>query len=171
MTEPLPAPDPLPYRDTKPVGAPDFYFAINATFRFLLDRFGIEGLRRYWRDLGARYYAPVTERWRRDGLGGVAEYWKAFFAAEPGAVVQIHESPDEVRVEVQTCPAIRHLRDHGRKVVPCFCQHCYFVSEAIAAPAGLSVRVTGGDGACVQRFTRHDPHRASQRIEDIKDAR
>jgi hypothetical protein len=56
--------NPLPYTDTKPVGAADFYFAINATFRFILTRLGMEGLRRYWADMGASYYQPVTERWR-----------------------------------------------------------------------------------------------------------
>ena len=76
-------PAPLPYRDTKPVGAADFYFAINATFRFILQRFGLEGLRRYWTDLGAQYYAPVSAAWKQRGLPGVAAYWRAFFAAEP----------------------------------------------------------------------------------------
>jgi len=39
------AANPLPYTDTKPVGAADSYFAINATFRFVLNKFGIEGSR------------------------------------------------------------------------------------------------------------------------------
>ena len=37
------------------------------------------------------------------------------------------------------------------------CQHCYFVGEAVAAPAGLTVRVSGGNGSCVQRFTNARP--------------
>jgi hypothetical protein len=164
MTEGIP---PLPYRDTKPVGAADFYFAINTTFRFILGRFGMDGLRSYWRDLGTRYYSPVTERWNQGGLSSVTKYWKAFFDAEPGAEVEIHGDEREVRVEVKTCPAIKHLRAHGREIVPCFCQHCYFVSDAIAAPAGLSVRVSGGNGSCVQRFTKRDACVEPQRIEDI----
>ncbi len=76
---------PLPYRDTKPVGAADFYFAINATFRFILRRFGVEYLHRYWTDLGTQYYAPLTADWKQRGLSGIAAYWRAFFAAEPGA--------------------------------------------------------------------------------------
>lgn len=158
---------PLPYRDTKPVGAADFYFAINATFRFLLARFGMDGLRDYWRDLGTRYYAPVTERWKQGGMSVVAEYWRAFFGAEPNAEVDVREDEHEVRVKVKTCPAIKHLRAHGREIVPCFCQQCYFVSEAIAAPAGLTVRVSGGNGSCVQRFVKRDAGAEPQRIEDI----
>ena len=143
---------PLPYRDTKPVGAADFYFAINATFRFILGRFELDGLRRYWADLGAQYYEPVSASWRQRGLAGVAEYWRAIFAAEPGAVTDVTEDGTAVVVEVRVCAAFKHLRAHGREIVPCFCQQCYFLNEAIAAPAGLTVRVEGGNGDCRQTF-------------------
>lgn len=160
---------PLPYRDTKPVGAADFYFAINATFRFVQGKFGLEGLRRYWREMGAGYYAPVSARWR-GGMHAVAEYWRAFFAAEPGAQVDVEESETEVKLNVRVCPAIAHLRAHGREIVPRFCEHCYFVSEAIAAPAGLTVRVEGGNGSCTQRFIRPTPAIPDQNLDRICDA-
>ena len=165
-----PGESPLPYTDTKPVGAADFYLAINATFRFILARFGIEGLRRYWRELGESYYLPVAERWKRTGLRGVADYWRSFFEAEPGGEVEVSESDGAVCVDVKKCPAIAHLRAQGREIVPCFCQHCYFVSEAIAAPAGLRVRITGGNGACVQRFFPRTSGAEPQRIEEIVEA-
>ncbi|MBI5395225.1 MAG: hypothetical protein HZA91_08025 [Verrucomicrobia bacterium] len=160
----------LPYTDTKPVGAADFYFAINATFRFVLNKFGSEGLRRYWTDLGARYFAPVTARWSAGGLPAVAEYWRAFFAAEPGAEVEVRESSDAVTLDVKACPAIKHLRAHGREIVPCFCQHCYFIGEAMAAPAGLTVRVEGGNGSCRQTFLRRNDASAPQDFARIKEA-
>src|SRR5215212_8870670 len=133
-------PGTLPYTDSKAVGAADFYFAINATFRFILDKFGLEGLRRYWTDLGRNYFAPVSAEWKRRGMEGVAAYWKAFFAAEPGAEAEVALTDHSVVVEVKICPAIQHLRKHQREIVPCFCQHCYFISEAMAEPAGLTVR-------------------------------
>ena len=160
----------LPYTDTKPVGAADFYFGINATFRFVLKRFGIEGLRRYWTEMGAQYFAPVTARWIAGELPAVAAYWRAFFAAEPGADVAVQETPDAVTLEVNVCPAIKHLRDHGREIVPCFCQHCYFMSEAMAQPAGLTVRIAGGNGSCRQHFTRRKSTPAPQDIAQIKEA-
>jgi hypothetical protein len=165
-----PAASALPYTDTKPVGAPDFYFAINATFRFILQRLGMEGLRRYWSDLGARYFVPVSEKWQREGLPGVAAYWRAFFAAEPGAKVEVNEVSDKVQLEVAVCPAIAHLRAHGREIVPCFCQHCYFLSEAIAAPAGMTVRIEGGNGSCRQTFVRREMELAPQDLSKIKEA-
>jgi hypothetical protein len=160
----------LPYPDTKPVGHADFYFATNATFRFIKQRHGMEGLQRYWQDIGREYYKPVSERWREKGMVGVVEYWKAFFAAEPGAEVEVHESPDAVTLEVTVCPLITHLRAHGREIVPEICQHCYFVSEAIAEPAGLAVRVCGGNGSCTQRFVKRHAALEPQNLEDIATA-
>jgi len=160
----------LPYTDTKPVGAPDFYFAINATFRFILQTLGEESLRRYWTELGSRYFAPITQRWRREGLPGVAAYWRAFFDAEPGSEVDVVPAQSTVVLEVKVCPAIRHLRGHRREIVPCFCQHCYFISEAMAAPAGLTVRIEGGNGSCRQIFAQRETNLPPQDLANIKEA-
>ena len=160
----------LPFTDTKAVGAADFYFAINATFRFIEREFGAEGLRRYWEELGARYYAPVTAGWKRGGLAAVADYWRAFFAAEPGSDVRVEASAEQVSLEVRVCPAFKHLRAHGREIVPHFCQHCYHVSEAMAAPAGLTVRIEGGNGACRQTFLARQPGLPPQDMGRIKEA-
>ena len=162
--------NPLPYADTKTTGAADFYFAINATFRFILDRFGMAGLQRYWTELGSHYYAPVTARWRQHGLPAIAEYWRAFFAAEPGAEVRVVESDAAVIVQVDVCPAIAHLRRHGREIVPCFCQHCYFVSEAMARPADFTVRIQGGNGRCQQTFSPRAAVDAPQDFSQIEAA-
>ena len=160
----------LPHTDTKKVGAGDFYFAINATFRFIEKQFGREGLRRYWQELGSSYYAPVTAAWKRGGLQAVAGYWRAFFDAEPGADVQVDVTPDRVSLVVRVCPAIKHLRGHTRKIVPCFCQHCYYVSEEAAAPAGFTVRIEGGNGACRQTFLPRQPALPPQDLAQIKEA-
>ena len=167
MPEPA---DILPYTDKKPVGAADFYFAINATFRFVLNKFGFEGLRQYWTALGTSYFAPVSRAWKQRGLEGVATYWRAFFAAEPEADVEVISAKDAVTLEVKVCPAIQHLRKHQREIVPCFCQHCYFISEAMAAPAGLTVRVEGGNGSCRQTFSRSEAGVPPQDMALIKEA-
>src|ERR1019366_8536014 len=120
---PLPA-SALPYTDTKPVGSADFYFGINATFRFILQRLGADGWRRYLEEMGRGYFAAANRRWSEGGLNAVARYWRAFFAAEPGAVVEVVELPDRVEVRVQECPAIKHLRAGGREIVREYCQHC-----------------------------------------------
>ncbi|MBP6507442.1 MAG: hypothetical protein KA257_07740, partial [Opitutaceae bacterium] len=102
-----PIPSELPYVDTKPQGSADFYYGTNATFRFMLERLGREGWMRYLEELGRGYFSPVNDRWKAGGLPAVARYWRAFFAAEPGAKVEVQELPDRVEVCVQECPAIK----------------------------------------------------------------
>ncbi|MFZ4696030.1 MAG: hypothetical protein ACOYMV_12975 [Verrucomicrobiia bacterium] len=160
----------LPYRDTKAVGAADFYFAINATFRFIFEKLGQEALRRYWTGLGVSYFAPVSAGWRAGGLPAVAEYWRDFFRAEPGAEVEVGQGKDEVVLTVKTCPAIAHLRRGRREIVPCFCQHCWFIGEAMAAKAGFTARVEGGNGSCRQVFWRADPSLPPQDLSKIREA-
>lgn len=156
----------LPYRDTKPQGAADFYFAINATFRFIRQRLGEEGLRRYWQEMGRGYFRPVGNLWRDGGWPAVAGYWRAFFDGEPGADVEIVEEKDRVVLEVRGCPAITHLRRGGREIVPEFCQHCHFVSEGIGQEAGIAARVLGGNGSCRQTFSSRN-QTEPQRLSDI----
>lgn len=161
-------PTSLPYTDTKPQGAADFYLCVNATFRFIRRRLGPEGLLRYWRELGAQYYRPVTELWREGGLPAVARYWRDFFDAEPGSEVEVSSSADEVVVEVRRCPAIAHLRAGDRVIESEFCQQCYYVNEEIASGAGLTVRVEGGAGQCTQRFFAPTSETSPQDLQRIR---
>lgn len=160
----------LPYTDTKPQGSADFYFATNATFRFLIGRLGLSGWRLYLEDLGRDYFAPVNRSWRTGGLAAIAGYWRAFFAAEPGAVVVVKELADRVEVDVQECPAIKHLRTAKRPIVPEFCQHCYFLGAARAAEAGMTMRLCGGNGACRHIFAGVGTALPPQDLAQIKEA-
>jgi hypothetical protein len=160
----------LPYTDDKRQGAADFYFAINATFRFIHDKLGALALREYWSELGEKYYRPVASAWRDGGLAAVADYWEDFFSAEPGAEVEVTHVEDEVTLQIRRCPAIAHLRENGRDIVPVFCQHCYFVSEEMARPAGIKVRIEGGNGSCVQVFSPRKNEEAPQDFSRIRKA-
>ena len=160
----------LPYTDPKPQGAADFYFATNATFRFLLQRLGPAGWRRYLEEMGREYFAPVNDRWKRGGLPAVAGYWRAFFAAEPGAEVEVVPAADRVEVHVRRCPAIAHLRAAQRAIVPEYCQHCYFLGAARAEASGFVMRLRGGNGSCCHTFSRPAAALPPQNLAEIERA-
>jgi len=166
-----PAASDLPYTDTKPQGSPDFYFAVNSTFRFLLRRLGREGWQHYLEEMGRGYFAPVNRQWSQGGLGAVARYWRAFFAAEPGSVVDVVELPDRVELRVHECPAIKHLRAGGREIVPAYCQHCYFLGSARAETAGLTMRLSGGNGSCCHTYALPAAGLPPQSLAEIREAR
>jgi len=160
----------LPYTDTKPQGSADFYYAINATFRFLLRSQGYAGWRRYLEEMGRGYFAPVNRQWSQGGLDAVARYWRAFFAAEPGAVVEVVQQADRVELQVRECPAIKHLRSGGREIVREYCQHCYYLGAARAEATGLTMRLSGGNGRCCHTYARPEAGLPPQDMKQIKEA-
>lgn len=160
---------PLPYLDTKPQGAADFYFGINATFRYLVLKYGRPGWVTYLADLGRSYYAPVNAQWRDGGLPAVANYWRAFFAAEPGAEVEVEEQADRVEITVKRCPAIHHLREQGRQIVPFYCQHCYYLGATRAQESGRGFRLEGGNGSCRHCYLKDDAALPPQDMAAIKE--
>lgn len=135
------------------MAAGDFYFAINATFRFIRTRYGDDALIAYWRAMGRDYYAGLSKRFQQGGLGAAAAYWQDFFDREPGGDVTVSRGEGAVSIEVHDCPAIRWLRRHGRDIMPLYCEHCRHVSGAIADAAGLDFELDGGGGSCRQRFS------------------
>ncbi len=134
------------------MAAGDFYFAIDATFRHIHATYGKEALVQYWQAMAREYHRPLAERFRRGGLEEVRAYWAEYFAAEPGGDVEVRGGEKEVELVVRACPAIGWLRAAGRDIVPCYCEHCRHVSGTLAAAAGMTFALTGGDGACRQVF-------------------
>ena len=79
------------------MAAGDFYFALNATFRFIHDRWGEDALVNYWESLAREYHAPLSQRSREGGLPAVADYWRDYFAHEPGGEVTVEATDEAVR--------------------------------------------------------------------------
>ena len=137
------------------MSAPDFYFAIHAIFRHIHERYGKKSLVNYWRSLGREYYAQRCQRWKAGGPEALADDWRAYFADEPGAVVDVAAADDTVTLDVRVCPAIKHLRDHDRPIAEYFCEHCDHMGKAMAELAGYVFHREGGMGECRQQFARH----------------
>lgn len=136
------------------MSAPDFYFGNNAMFRHIHDRFGMPALVRYWRELGAEYYRRRSLAWRGGSMVDIARDWRTYFDKEPQAQVRITSDDTTVTLDVDVCPAIKHLRDCGREIVPYFCEHCDHVTGAMAEIANCRFERTGGMGSCQQKIIR-----------------
>lgn len=162
--------DSLPYTDTKAHGAAGFYSGINATFRYILKNFGKATWYQYLEEMGRGYFAKHNQLWARNGLEGVADYWRSFFDAEPGAEVEVRQQDDRVVVEVKVCPAIKHLRAEGCSIVAEYCQHCYFLGEARAREAGMTMRLNGGNGSCQHTYASAGANLPAQDVGAIRRA-
>jgi hypothetical protein len=134
------------------MSSPDFYFAVNAIARHILDEYGKDVLIDYWQSLGREYYTARADQWRKGGAVALAEDWREYFLNEPNAEVETTVDGGSVELDIKTCPAIKHLRDSGRDILPCYCEHCDHTCGAMAEAAGYRFERTGGMGVCTQRF-------------------
>jgi len=144
----------LPYNDVKPVGAADFYLAINATITFLEKKFGKSGVIDYFKEMAEKYYEPVIKLWKENGLEGVRGYLDDFFRAEPNSSVTISNEPGKIVLKVKQCPAIHHLKKSGRVISPLYCDQCRVINQTIADKSGIHFNIHGGMGECTQEFIK-----------------
>jgi hypothetical protein len=98
------------------------------------------------------YHGEVADRFREGGLEEVHRYWSDYFADEPGGDVAVDLAQKSVEIDVRDCPAIRWLMNGEREIVPYYCEHCHYVSTAIAEQAGMTFNLEGGGGTCNQVF-------------------
>ena len=138
------------------MAAPDFYFAINTTFRHIHRRYGEQGLRTYWQTLAREYFADVIQAFAQGGLNEVERYWREFFEIEPGGQVCVTQEDSQVVIDVAECPAIKHIKAHGREIMELYCQHCNVINTEMARGASLEFCMSGGDGACRQVFSKKE---------------
>ena len=140
----------------------DVYFAINAMFYHFSDRWGEEGLIKYWETMGRQQRAPLADKFQAGGPDAIAEHWADFFAAEAGGDVVVNR-PDEgtVLIDVRDCPAIRWMEESQRaglevEIHPLYCRHCYHVNAAMMEKTDYAFDLQGGGGTCQQTYTRRE---------------
>ena len=140
------------------MSAPDFYFCINSIARHIHDEYGMNALLDYWQSLGREYYADRIAKWRQNSPAAIADDWREYFLQEPGAIVETLADDTTATLNISVCPAIKHLRESGREIVPYFCEHCDHVCGSMAKAAGYRFERLGGMGSCQQRFVKLSPN-------------
>ena len=131
----------------------DFHGALSFGIKFIVDRYGLEGLREYLNGLAKTMYAPLVTRLRGEGLIALREHWDHVFSVEDGEY-EMREDDGVLVLDVHQCPAIAHMKKHGYDIAPHFCEHTRMLNEAICNEAGYacSVDYDQDAGRCTQRF-------------------
>jgi HSP90 family molecular chaperone len=120
----------------------DFHGAMSAGLAYLKQHYGAAAVRDYLRQFALTYYSAVTRAMQERGLVALREHVERIYQLEQGQV-NITFSEDEMQVQVEACPAVAHMRQHGYAVAPLFhetsrtvyaaiCEGTPFVSEWLA---------------------------------------
>jgi len=97
----------------------DFHGALSTGIAYLEQRYGAEAVRDYLRQFALTFYAALTLSIRERGLVALREHLERIYALE-GGQIRITCAEDEMLLEVEACPAVTHMRQHGYAVAPLF---------------------------------------------------
>ena len=134
----------------------DFHGALSVGLEYLHDKFGEEAVREYLRSFAGEFYAPLTAELRQRGLVALKEHFARVYEEE-GGKVDITLTDDELRIEVEACPAVMHMRGRGYPVARLFGETTRTVNEAICEGTPYAAGLLDYDdqtGRGVQRFWR-----------------
>lgn len=135
---------------------PDFHGALSVGIEYLHETFGEEAVRRYLWQFAKSFYAPLTESIESRGLAALEEHFRKIYDLE-GGVVRFELSEDELRIEVEACPAVKHMRQQGYPVARLFRETTDTVNRAICDGTNFAAELVEYDeetGRSVQRFFR-----------------
>ena len=134
----------------------DFHGALSNGIQFIHDKYGADAVRAYLRQFVTAYYAPLKAEIKERGLAALKDYFEKMYRLE-GGVIHLECSEDELRLEVEECPAVTHMRRHGYPVAALFYETTKTVNEAFCENTPFSaelVRYDEVDGHSIQRFYR-----------------
>jgi len=137
----------------------DFHGALSAGIEHLHQAYGEQAVREYLWQFARAFYAPLTEALRRRGLVALEEHFRKVYALE-GGEVRFTRSDDELRIEVDACPAVAHLRSRGYPVARLFRETSATVDRAICHDTPFAAELLAYDeqtGRSIQRFYRIRP--------------
>ena len=137
----------------------DFHGALSAGIEYVDRHYGAEAVREYLRRFALSFYAPLIADINSRGLVALKEHFEAIYAREGGRIRTIL-TEDELILEVEACPAVMHMRDHGYAVAERFSETERTVNAALCEGTPFKAELIEYDpqtGRSTQRFYRRAP--------------
>ncbi len=136
----------------------DFHGALSTGIAYLQEKYGDDSVRDYLRRFTLAHYAALREDVQARGLVALAEHFQRVYATE-GASARIRCSDDEMVIELDECPAVMHMREHGYAIAPMWVETTRAVNEALVEGTVFRAELVDYDeltGARVERFFRRE---------------
>jgi len=137
----------------------DFHSALNHGMIYLHRHYGEAAVRAWLREFALKWYAPLRQRLAAGDLGPLRAHFETIYRVEEAAL-RIEQTPDELLVHVDACPAVAHMRSRGEEVSPLFVETTRTVNEALCEGTPFAADLLAYDpqtGSSVQRFRRRSP--------------
>ncbi len=136
----------------------DFHGALSAGIDYLHEHYGEEAVRAYLWQFARAFYAPLTTALQERGLVAMEEHFRQLYDLEEG-VVSIARTDDDLRIDVDACPAVTHMRAQGYTVARLFRETTDTVNRAICDGTPFTAELISYDertGRGKARFYRRE---------------
>ena len=134
----------------------DFHGALSTGIAYLEQRYGAEAVQGYLRQFARAFYTGLTQALNERGLIALREHLERIYGLE-GGEISLTGSDDELLLQVEACPAVTHMREHGYAVAPLFYETSRTVYAAVCEGTPFALEWLGYDeasGRSVVRFFR-----------------
>ncbi len=99
----------------------DFHSSLNNGIEYLGSKYGEEVLIDYLKTYTENVYKKVIEDIKARGIDAIADKIRDTYKTEKSEnVLTLSKDGDTLTVQIEYCPAVKHLRDTGRTVTPWF---------------------------------------------------
>ena len=135
---------------------PEFHVSMDRGAGYVLDHYGLEGLKEYLTQFTLAFHVPLLKNIREQGIGAVGDYLRWLYDTEeaPDALELVLED-GTLDVTVRYCPAVRYMKDRGYTPGESFMYCTDMVYAALAEASGLGFEMLAYDhdtGAARFRF-------------------
>ena len=134
----------------------DFHSSMNMGIDYIGEHYGMDGVREFLQIYTEHVYASVLNAMQRDGLTAIrAKIENTYQKERAFDVLQIVQDDKSLHVSVRECPAVRHLRETGRRVSKWYRYTTEIVMKTLAEKGGFRFCMETYDeanGAAAYRF-------------------
>ena len=116
----------------------DFHSSLNMGIDYVAKKYGLDGLKEYLREYTLHVYKPVFNDMKNGILGAIEKQIRKTYELEKATeVLHMERSENSLKVKIDYCPAVKHLRETGREVSEYFNYSTEIVMGTFAEKGGL----------------------------------
>lgn len=121
---------------------PDFHNSLNMGIDYLGENYGVDNLKAYFKRFVKNYYVKTVKDAENNPFLAIANRIKDTYKAEKALdVISFDLQKDRLNVNVEYCPAIKHLKSIGSTVSKYFIYSTTALLESLANEVGVKFKL------------------------------
>ena len=138
----------------------DFHIGLNFGIGYLAKLHGDQAVVDYLSEYASVSHRPLKDAVLEYGLVALEDYFRKLYEMEDAVDdIKFERSENELRIFIEKCPAITHIRGYGNEIVPMFIETTRTVNKGIVRDTPYAFELLSFDidtGKSEQRFYKKE---------------